>query len=74
MRFVNKVKSTITLELTPLVLTKEQVAGMLQVTVDTIDNLHRTKQLVAVKCGKHRRWRLKDVTYYVEHLEPGGNA
>ena len=71
---MSEMESNISLDLTPLVLTRGQVAAMLQVTGDTIDNLHRTKQLVAVKCGKHLRWRPRDVTEYVEKLEPGGDA
>lgn len=53
---------------TPLVLTAEQVAELLQVSIDTIENLHRTKQLRAVKVGKHNRWRLADVEAFIEAL------
>ena len=67
-----KVKSE--LDLTPLLLTRPQVAGLLQVSEDTVDNLHRVKQLCAIKCGKHRRWRFPDVTAYIEALMPGEDA
>ncbi|MCH8851618.1 MAG: hypothetical protein IID41_03085 [Planctomycetes bacterium] len=62
------------LDLTPLVLTRPQVAALLQVSEDSIDNLHRTKQLVAVKCGKFLRWRLPDVKSYIDGLIPGEDA
>ena len=65
---------TIKIDLTPLVLTRPQVAALLQISEDSIDNLHRTKQLVAVKCGKFLRWRLPDVKAYIEALIPGGDT
>ena len=65
------VETTSKLDLTPLVLTRPQVGALLQVSGDSIDNLHRTKQLCAVKCGKHNRWRLSDVQAYIEALIPG---
>ncbi len=68
------VETTSRLDLTPLVLTRPQVAALLQVSEDTIDNLHRVKQLVAVRCGKHNRWRLPDVKAYIEALVPGGDT
>lgn len=68
------VETTIKLDLTPLVLTRPQVAALLQISEDGIDNLHRTKQLVAVKCGKFLRWRLADVEAYIGGLIPGGDA
>ena len=64
------VETTIKLDLTPLVLTRSQVAALLQVSEDSVSNLHRTRQLSAVKCGKFLRWRLSDVTSYVEGLKP----
>ena len=68
------VETTIKLDLTPLVLTRPQVAALLQISEDSIDNLHRTKQLVAVTCGKFLRWRLSDVKAYTEALIPGGDT
>lgn len=53
----------------PLVLTVEQVAALLQVSRDTIENLHRTRQLPAVRIGKHNRWRLQDVRGFVDRLK-----
>ena len=67
-------ETTSKLDLTPLVLKRGQVAALLQVSEDSIDNLHRTKQLVAVKCGKFLRWRLPDVKAYIEALVPGGDS
>ena len=67
-------ETTSRLDLTPLILTREQVAALLQVSVDSIDNLHRTKQLIGVKVGKFLRWRLPDVKAYIEGLAPGGDA
>ena len=64
-------ETTTKLDLTPLVLTRPQVAALLQISEDSIDNLHRTKQLVAVKCGKFLRWRFPDVKAYIEGLTPG---
>lgn len=52
----------------PLVLTCEEVAHLLQVSDETVKNLHRTGQLRAVKIGKHARWRLRDVQGFVEGL------
>ncbi|MCH8854297.1 MAG: hypothetical protein IID41_16840 [Planctomycetes bacterium] len=68
------VETTSRLDLTPLVLKREQVAALLQVSGDSIDNLHRTKQLIGVKVGKFLRWRLPDVKAYIEGLIPGGDA
>ena len=68
------VETTIKLDLTPLVLTRPQVAALLQISEDSIDNLHRTRQLVAVKCGKFLRWRPLDVKAYIEALIPGGDT
>lgn len=45
------IEVTVKLELEPLVLTREQVAKLLQISEDSIDSLHRTKQLMAVKWG-----------------------
>ena len=71
---MDDVETTSKLDLTPLVLTRPQVAALLQISEDSIDNLHRTKQLVAVKCGKFLRWRLPDVKAYIEGLIPGGET
>ena len=51
-----------------LVLTREQVAEMLQVPPDTVNNLHRVGQLCGVKVGKHLRWRFGDVERFVNGL------
>ncbi len=67
-------ETTSKLDLTPLVLKRGQVAAMLQVSEDSIDNLHRTKQLIGVKVGKFLRWRLPDVKAYIEGLIPGGDS
>ncbi len=64
-------ETTCKLDLTPLVLTREQVAALLQVSADSIGNLHRTKQLIGVKVGKFLRWRLPDVKAYIDGLMPG---
>ena len=69
---MDDVQTTIRLELTPLVLTCQQVGELLQVPEATIVNLHRMGQLSAIKCGKHLRWRLYDVERYVSQLIPGG--
>lgn len=58
----------------PLVLTVEQVAELLQVSRDTVENLHRTRQLPAVRIGKHNRWRPQDVRRFVENLADGTNG
>ncbi len=65
-------ETTIKLELTPMVLTCQQVAELLHVPEATIVNLHRMGQLSAIKCGKHLRWRRADVERYVSQLTPGG--
>lgn len=54
----------------PLLLNCDQVAALLQVTRDTIQNLHRVRQLRGVKVGKHLRWRPEDVRSFVERLAP----
>ena len=71
---MDDVETTSRLDLTPLVLKRGQVAALLQVSEDSIDNLHRTKQLVAVKCGKFLRWRLPDIQAYIDGLIPGEDA
>ena len=65
-------ETTIKLELTPSVLTRQQVAELLQVPETTTVNLHRMGQLSAIKCGKHLRWRRADVEQFVSQLIPGG--
>lgn len=44
------------------------VSAALMVTEDTVRNLHRTAQLVGVKCGKHLRWTPRAVRQFVERL------
>lgn len=56
-----------------LVLTRDQVAGLLQVRSDTVTNLHRMGELRGVLIGRHLRWRLGDVENYVRGLGPGGH-
>ena len=51
-----------------LLLTREEAARVLRVKSDTLENLHRTGQLVGVKVGKHLRWRPSDVRRFVEKL------
>lgn len=60
--------TTIELKLTPLVFTRAQVATLLQVPEDTVENLHRTGQLSGLKIGKHLRWWPDDVRGFVEAL------
>ena len=68
------------MESTPLVLTKHDAAELLQVSEDTVENLHRCGELRAIKIGKHLRWRLADVEKFVLELQPaeangaGGNG
>lgn len=57
----------------PLVLTVQQVAELLQVSRDTVENLHRTRQLPAVRIGKHNRWRPQDVRAFVDRLTGADN-
>ncbi len=66
--------TTITLKLTPLVLTREQVGELLQVSADTVDNLHRTNQLRAFKIGKHLRWWPEHVREFAEQLASNGRT
>lgn len=54
-----------------LVLTKEQVAQMLQVPVDTVGGLHRTGQLPGFMIGKHLRWTQQGVQEFVEKIQNG---
>lgn len=54
----------------PWLLCCDDVAALLQVTRDTIQNLHRVRQLRGVKVGKHLRWRPEDVRSFVEGLAP----
>ena len=68
------IESTIKLELTPLVYTREQVASVLQVSPDTIENLHRTKQLCGFQIGKHLRWWPDDVRGFAEALARNGRG
>ena len=56
----------------PLVLTAEQVAELLQVPIETIKNLHRTRQLAGVLVGKHLRFKLVSVEQFVASLTPAG--
>ncbi len=53
-----------------LLLTRDQVAEVLGVPVETVDGLHRAKLLRAVRVGKHNRWRPEAVQSYVDGLEP----
>jgi len=53
-----------------LLWTDEQTAGALGVTVNTVEGLHRTGQLVGLKVGRHLRWRPSDVVAFVERLIP----
>ncbi len=69
---MDDVQTTIRLELTPLVLTREQVGELLQVLADTVDNLHRTQQLRAFKIGKHLRWWPEHVRQFAEQLAGNG--
>ena len=55
----------------PLMLDKDDVAGLLRVPSATVENLHRTGQLRGRMVGKHLRWRPGDVRRFVEALEEG---
>ena len=69
------VETIIRLELVPHVLTRAQVAALLQVPEDTVENLHRTGQLSGLKIGKHLRWWPDNVRKFAEALarnERGG--
>jgi len=52
----------------PLVLRRDEVAALLQVSENTVANLHRLRQLEGVKIGKYLRWRPDDVRAFVERL------
>ena len=65
---MDDVQATIRLELVPHVLTRAQVATLLQVPEDTIENLHRTGQLSGFLVGKHLRWWPGDVRKFAESL------
>ena len=52
----------------PLLLTREEVAAVLQVPADTVDNLHRVRHLRGCRVGKHLRWRPDDVRSFVAKL------
>ena len=49
---------------------KSEVAERLGITPDGVENLHRCRLLVAVKVGKHSRWKPQDVRQYVDGLQP----
>ncbi len=68
------IETTIKLELVPLVLTREQVGTLLQVSADTIENLHRTGQLSGFLVGKHLRWWPDDVRKFAENLARNGRG
>lgn len=53
-----------------LLLTREQVAELLAVPVDTVSNLHRMKLLRGIKIGKHLRWKPITIQNYVDGLAP----
>lgn len=57
-----------------LLLERDEVARALRVPADTVLNLHRTKQLVAVRVGKHLRWKPADVRAYVDGLGDNGEV
>lgn len=50
-----------------LLLTKRQVAELLQVSVSTVERLTRTGEgPQSIKFGRSRRWRREDVERWVE--------
>ncbi len=55
--------------LSRLLLNREQVSELLGVGGSTIDHLHRTGRLAAVKVGRENRWRPDTVKEYVAGLE-----
>lgn len=68
------VETTNKLDLTPLVLTGAQVGKLLQVPIDTVENLHRTDQLLGIMVGKHLRWWPDDVRKFAEDLARAGRG
>ena len=53
-----------------LLLSKDEVAELLGVSAETVDYLHRVKNLRGVRVGKRNLWRPHDVQEYVEKLAP----
>jgi len=51
-----------------IILTREQVAEILTVSPDSVDNLHRVGKLRAIKLGKHNRWLPDHVRAFVNSL------
>ena len=56
--------------LVPLVLTASQVGELLQVSKDCVLNLHRCRQLTAIKVGRSLRFRRVDVQKFIDETEP----
>ena len=54
-----------------LVLTDAEVASLLRVSLDTVKNLHRTKQMRGIKIGRHLRWPIASVQEFIEELRRG---
>lgn len=71
---MSEVEFIVKLELTPLVLTRDQVASVLQVPPDTIENLHRTRQLCGFQIGKHLRWDPDHVRAFAKQLATDGKS
>ena len=59
------------IDTTELLLDREDVAALLGVPATTVDNLHRMRQLPAVRVGKHNRWKPGAVRDFIASLEPG---
>lgn len=55
-----------------LLWSKDETAERLGITPDGVENLHRIGLLVAVKIGRHNRWRPDDVRKFVTDLQPNG--
>ena len=51
-----------------------EVGVMLGVPPATVHNLHRTRQLPGLLCGKHLRWHRDDVVAFVESLRNGNGS
>ena len=57
----------------PILLSDDQVSGMLGLPVQTVRNLHRTNQLRGKVIGRHLRWLRADIDRFVESLEGDRN-
>ena len=56
--------------LNKLLLTRVEVAKLLETEESTINNLHSVGRLRAVRVGRYNRWKPADVKAFVEQLQP----